>query len=221
MLLTTTGCQRDLPQEVPLVEIPDSAFLGGLVAAGADVDGDGQISYREAESTGSLVLPPSGITDLTGIEAFVNLDSLTITLNPLNRLDLSKNTSLRYLSCTSCGLTGLDLSANRDLEYLDCGRNLLEELDVTRNLSLVTLVCNNNLLTSLDISANTELTKMISCGNRLGFLDISRNTGLKLVGFDNMPMLTEVCVWILPFPPPGVTTLQEFSPNVVFTVCTR
>ena len=203
------------------MEIPDAAFLEGLVAAGVDADGDGLVSYPEAEGTRSLVLPPSGIKDLTGLEAFLNLDSFSITLNPLNRLYLTANTSLRYLSWTSCGLTELDVSANRALEQLDCGRNLLEELDVVQNLSLVTLVCNNNLLTALDIAANTALTKMISCGNRLPYLDISNNTGLRLIGFDNMPMLTEVCVWTLPFPPAGVTTLQEFSPNVVFTECAR
>ncbi len=37
-----------------------------------------------------------------------------------------------------------------------------------------------------------------------------------------MPMLTEVCVWILPFPPEGVTVLQGFSPNINFTTtCSR
>ncbi len=58
--------------------------------------------------------------------------------------------------------------------------------------------------------------KMISCGNQLTFLDISNNTNLTLAGFDNMPMLTKVCVWALPFPPSGVSLLMGFSPNVVF-----
>ena len=218
-VILTTGClfQCDTSMEIVLVNIPDDSFLSGLVAAGVDSDGDGQISRHEARVTRSLLLPPSGISDLTGLEAFIHLDSLYITLNPLKRIDLSANASLRYLSCTSCELTTLDVSENLLLEELDCGRNLLEELDVSRNLSLVKLVCNNNLLTDLDISVNTALVKMISCGNQLTTLDISNNTALLLVGFDNMPMLTEVCVWTLPFPPPGVTTLQEFSPHVVFT----
>ena len=176
-----------------------------------------RISYSEAMATRSIVLPPSGISDLTGLEAFLNLDSLTITLNPLKSIDLSANTQLKYLSCTSCELTMLDVSGNPALQHLICGRNLLEEIAVDQNLLLVTLVCNNNLLTELNISSNTALVKMISCGNRLTSLDISNNTALQVIGFDNMPMLTEVCVWTLPFPPPGVTTLQEFSPNVVFT----
>jgi Leucine-rich repeat (LRR) protein len=199
------------------VKIPDRSFFRELVAAGADANNDGQISFSEAGAIRSLVFPPSGISDLTGLEAFTKLDSLTIILNPLNSIDLSANASLEFLSCTSCGLTTLDVSGNTALKELICGRNLLEELDVAQNTLLVTLVCNNDLLSSLDLSYNLALVKMISCGNRLTRLDISNNSDLQIIGFDNMPMLREVCVWTLPFPPPGVTTLQEFSPNVFFT----
>jgi len=216
-LFSVLTFQCDESSQEILVFIPDRSFLNELISAGIDANEDGQISYSEAEVTRSIVLPPSGISDLTGLEAFVNLDSLTITLNPLNSIDLSATTSLKCLSCNSCELTALDVSGNLALEHLICGRNLLEEIDVGHNRSLVTLICNNNLFTELNISVNTALEKMISCGNRLTSLDISNNTALQIIGFDNMPMLTEVCVWTLPFPPPGVTTLQEFSPNVKFT----
>jgi hypothetical protein len=93
----------------------------------------------------------------------------------------------------------------------------LEEIDLSQNVGLTKLVCNNNLFTSLDLSANTGLTHMISCGNRLNSLDISMLTALTRVGYDNMPMLSEVCVWTLPFPPPGLAVLSEFSPNLVYT----
>ena len=217
--VTLTGllCQCDHSPLESLVDIPDGAFLQGLIASGVDANQDGRISREEAQATRSIVLPPSGISDLTGLEAFENLDSLTITLNPLTEIDLSNNTLLRFLKCTSCELTALDISRNLALEELICGRNLLKELDISQNQSLVTLVCNNNRLTSLDLSANIALVEMISCGNQLTSLDISKNTSLRKIGFDNMPMLMEVCVWRLPFPPAGVTTLQDFSPNVYFT----
>jgi hypothetical protein len=214
------GCDNSAEEEIVL--IPDSAFLNGLVADGVDKNGDDQISYPEAEATETLLLPPSGIIDLTGLEAFINLDSLTITLNPLSGIDLSGNSALRYLKCTYCELTSLDLSNNLQLEEVICSRNLLPEIDISLNRSLVKLFCKNNLLTKLDLSANTGLTKMVSCGNQLTRLDISEHTALKLIGVDNMPMLTEVCVWTLPFPPEGVTTLQGFSPNIIFTTtCSR
>jgi hypothetical protein len=216
-LIVVLTCQCEESPKETLVYIPDGSFLEGLISAGIDGNGDGQISYSEAEATRSLVLPPSGISDLTGLEAFANLESLAITLNPLGSIDLSANGSLRFLSCASCELTELDVSGNPELEELICGRNQLRKLDVSQNVYLVSLVCNNNLLTGLNLHRNTSLVKMISCGNQLTSLDISNNRNLQIVGFDNMPMLTEVCVWILPFPPPGVATLQEFSPNVTFT----
>jgi hypothetical protein len=209
------GCNKSTPEK--LVHIPDKAFLGALIANGTDSNGDGQISESEAEAKISLVIPPSGISELTGLEAFIHLESLSITLNPLEGLDVSGNLSLSYLECTSCELSRLDVSRNTSLETLICGRNALEELDLSQNVALTKLVCNNNLFTSLDLSANTDLSLMISCGNQLTSLDISMLTALTKVGYDNMPMLTEVCVWILPFPPSGLVVLSEFSPNLEYT----
>ena len=209
------GCENST--QVAFVHIPDEAFLNVLIASEVDQNGDDLISYPEAEDTEAVRLPPSGISDLTGLEAFINLDSLTITLNPLAGIDLSSNTALRYLEITSSELTSLDLTDNHLLEVLICGRNSLSEIDLSNNQVLHTMVCNNNLLTSLDLSPIRSLSKMISCGNRLTRLDISMHSALRLIGVDNMPMLTEVCVWTLPFPPEGVTVLQGFSPNITYT----
>jgi hypothetical protein len=219
LTLLVAGC--DSSPETALVRIPDKAFLEWLVAAGVDRDGDGLISEREAEATLSLRIPPSGISDLTGLEAFTGLDTLIITLNPLSNIDLSENRALKVLEVTSCELTGLDLSRNRELRELNCGRNLLNELDLSGNLQLTRLILNNNLFTHLDLSSNGSLKTMISCGNRLTRLDLSMLPHLKTIGVDNMPMLTEVCVWTLPFPPEGVTVLRTYSPRLQFTVnCT-
>jgi hypothetical protein len=210
---------EETPQETP-VEIPDKAFLQVLIDLGTDTNKDGQISQEEAEVVSTLTVPPSGITDLTGLEAFTRLDSLTITLNPLEGIDLSGNGALRYLECTYCELSTLDLSNNLELEELICNRNQLRELAISLNRSLVKLTCKNNLLSSLDLSANVGLTKMVSCGNMLNRLDISMLPNLTILGVDNMPMLTEVCVRALPFPPEGVTVIMGFSPNINFiTTC--
>ena len=137
--------------------------------------------------------------------------------NYLVHLDLSSNSALDYLDCSGNEITELDLGGNPVLRTLICGRNRLPDLNTGMNSQLKTLICNNNLLTNLDISGNTSLVKMISCGNRLTYLDVSQNVGMETLGIDNMPTLYEVCVWSLPFPPPGMKVLMEFSPNVTFT----
>lgn len=265
LLIVINGCNKIIQGE--RVNINDVHFLEVLISQGVDRNGDGIISEREAELINKIEIWPSDITDLTGIEAFRNLDTLAIIMNPLESFDISQNKNLKYLECIGCKLNNLDVSNNLDLEYLDCsgkltmqnfldelnvrnntelkflsfkensieeidlsanlkletidcGYNELTELDISANRVLIALMCNNNLLTHLDLSENRSLNTMISCGNKFSTLNISRNTELKKIGIDNMPGLTEVCVWTLPFPPSDVTILMGFSPNVRFiTAC--
>jgi hypothetical protein len=203
--------------EPDLVDIPDEAFLNALIDLGIDRDGDGAICTCEAGSVSSLDLPPMGITDLTGIESFINLDSLSVDVNPLVVLDLSGNPGLLFLDCHHCELVNIELSGNPALEELHCEWNSLTGLDLSGNPSLRILTCNNNLLEELQLFSNPMLETMISCGNSLEQLDISGNSSLVRIGIGNMPMLQEVCVWILPFPPAEVTVLLEDSPNVEFS----
>ncbi len=255
-------CTRISPDKI--VYVPDQSFRSVLIDQGVDQNHDGIITFEEAEETYTIDVWGMGVSDLRGIEAFINLDTLRLYMNPIGTMDISKNIELRVLECVGCELSELDISKNQNLEYLDCagslsmenylksldasnnsalvylrceknlietlqlpegsvlktlrcGYNRMTDIDVSANPALTTFTCNNNLLTSLDISNNTALTKMISCGNDLTFLDISNNSNLTRVGFDNMPMLTEVCVWTLPFPPAGVSVLMDFSPYVEFT----
>jgi len=66
---------------------------------------------------------------------------------------------------------------------------------------LEVLICKGNQLTSLDISNNHEFGSGWNCN-----LDIR-----------DMPSLTKVCVWVIPFPPEGLNLCSDGSPNVYFT----
>lgn len=179
--LILNQCERGSQEE--LVPIPDPYFLEALIQLGVDKDKDGQISVPEAESTLSLLLSTSRISDLTGLEAFINLDSLKIEMNPLDGLDIRYNTLLRYLECTGCELSSLDLSHNPELRHLDCSggasmSNRLTALDLSKNPALEYLDCAENRITSLDLTKNKNLT-LLSCGrNQLLTLDVSANPGL-------------------------------------------
>jgi Leucine-rich repeat (LRR) protein len=69
------------------VEIPDTAFLHALIDEGVDTNGDSLISYAEAEAITTLNVTHRNISNLTGIEAFVNLDTLDCSFNQLTSLD--------------------------------------------------------------------------------------------------------------------------------------
>jgi hypothetical protein len=180
-VILISQCQKDEP--IPIVTIPDNNFLSALIELGIDTDGDGQISNAEAEALSFLdvsgTYEASGeIQDLTGIKAFINLDSLDCGYNQLTSLDISNNTALEWLICWSNQLTSLDISQNTALRALHCGSNPLNTLDVSNNTALEWLICWRNQLTSLDVSNNAALQNLNCYDNQLTSLDISNNTAL-------------------------------------------
>ena len=132
--LLFTQCEKDEPN--PEVTIPDNNFLNAIIERGIDTDGDSIISYAEAAEVTFLSVWSDDISDMTGIEAFINLDTLRCSFNQLTTLDVSNNTSLLELSCYTNQLSALDVSNNTALEYLECGQNQLSTLDVSNNTAL-------------------------------------------------------------------------------------
>ena len=90
-------CEKDEP--IFNVKIPDDNFLNALIESGIDTDEDGKISYSEAESVISLDISGDSISEMTGIEKFINLDTLMCYSNQLTTLNLSYNINLEYLDC--------------------------------------------------------------------------------------------------------------------------
>jgi hypothetical protein len=199
------------------VEIPDTAFLYALIDEGVDTNGDSLISNAEAEIIISLDMNERGIVDMTGIEAFVLLDTLDCSDNSLTSLDLSNNKMLRELKCTQNNLTSLEVTNNDLLEWLHCWNNELTSLDVSSNTALKALYIQGNQIDKIDVANNTGLRFLRCRGNQLAHLDVTNNTSLTSLSIDEMPTLVCVSVWVLPFPPEGVNVDTTDSPNVVFT----
>jgi len=183
-----------------IVNIPDTIFLNALIGEGVDTNGDGLISISEAVVKNGLNLNEKNITDLTVIEAFTNLASLY---------------------CAHNYLTNLDVSSCKNLGSLYCEDNQLTSLDVSNNSMLINLNCSDNKITSLDLSNCTSLERLSCNGNQLTNLDISKNTALENISLKYSPNLFQVCVWVIPFNPPGVRISLTGSPNLYFTTeCT-
>ncbi len=171
------------PQD-SIVSIPDTAFLFALIEVGVDTNGDGLISYSEAETVTSLDVSggiwniKGNISDMSGIEAFINMNNLQCRNNQITSLDISNNADLTNLNCSRNQITSLDISNNADLTDLDCNWNQLTSLDLSNNLELLYLDVGDNQLTSLDVSSNTKLWSLICGSNHLTSLDVSKNTNL-------------------------------------------
>jgi|GEM_PF-317731 len=177
--ISWTGYTSSLPPPC-IVNIPDANFKAYLVGNTAiNTNGDTEIQCDEATAfTGLIDCFNQNISDLTGIEAFVNITELHCYYNPLGSLDLSNNTALEVLYCENSQLSSLDLSNNTALEVLYCENNQLTSLDVSNNTALIDLYCENNQLTSLDVSNNTALIWLYCSYNQLSSLDVSNNTAL-------------------------------------------
>lgn len=162
--------------------ITDPVFEQVLIDQGIDTDGtiNGQIATADALNVTSLTIlsPYTGdevewITDLTGIEAFTNLETLTVNLTMIEQLNISTLVNLKYLDCVDNMLTSLDVSGNPLLEYLSLFMggdvlpiNNISEIDLSNNPNIHTLNAygidyinlkngNNNPDMVIDISAGT------------------------------------------------------------------
>ncbi len=123
----------------------------------------------------------TSFNNLTQLDVTPNtvLEILNCSSNQLPKLDVSKNTVLKYLDCSSNELSELDASKNSVLETLYCSDNVLSRLDVSKNTALEILNCSSNQLTELDVSKNTALEILNCLSNQLSQLDVSKNTSLK------------------------------------------
>jgi Leucine-rich repeat (LRR) protein len=167
------------------VNIPDANFKAYLVGGSINTNGDTEIQISEAVAfIGYIDCSSRSITDLTGIEAFVNLTELTCDDNQLSSLDVTQNTSLTTLNCDDNQLSSLDVTQNTSLTTLNCDDNQLSSLDVTQNTSLTTLNCDANQLSSLDVTQNTSLTSLTCDANQLSSLDVTQNTSLTSLNCD-------------------------------------
>ena len=146
--------------------IPDPAFETKLVQLGIDSDGqvNGQILNTDAATVMTLDVSNSNINDLTGIQAFVNMDTLLCSGNNLAQLDLSSNLLLQKLDCSNNQIATLNITQNTNLMGLWCNSNQLSSIDLSGSSSLGTYVGSNNPMTILDLSVLPSTLSVIECG---------------------------------------------------------
>ena len=141
-----------------VVNIPDVNFKSFLVSDNnINLNGDAEISVAEAQAfTGTISATGLGITDLTGIEAFINITILEVYSNSLTSLDVSNNTNLTRLHCADNQITQLDVSNIPTLNQVHCQNNQLVELNVANgnnsNFSYMKAY-NNASLTCIQVDA--------------------------------------------------------------------
>lgn len=156
--------------EINEENFPDEIFRN-YVSENFDNDGNGELKEEEIEAVTNITVSGMGITDLTGVEYFIELRYLYCVNNELTSLDVSACTNLMKLSPDHNRLSFLDVSGCTNLKYLYCNHNNLTILDVSNCRDLIFLACYANNLTKIDICNNSCL--------------ISAYNGSRNVGSDN------------------------------------
>ncbi|MEQ8910175.1 MAG: hypothetical protein RIC95_13340 [Vicingaceae bacterium] len=204
------------------LKVPDLHFESILIEQGIDSDGtiNQRILISDAEKVKTLDLNLNHsfgeISDLTGIEGFVNLTFLSAGRQEIESIDLSKNTLLDSLYLTANRLSTIDLRNNKELTFVDMQSNEfrsansiiglsdlmnLKELDLSwnylnafsiQNNSLEILHISHNDLKSINTTAAVNLKNIFMPSNKLETVDFSTNTLLEtlLITGNNLQQLS-------------------------------
>jgi len=89
--------------------VPDDAFEQALINLYLDDIFDDSVNTSAIDTVLILLISNNGVTDLTGIEDFIQLSNLFCSGNQIIDLDLSNNYNLVELNCNNNLLSSLDV----------------------------------------------------------------------------------------------------------------
>ena len=158
---------NDSPQQVATTAIADSNFEQALVDLDIDDVVDGEVRNDRIDDVTSLVVDDKGITNLSGIEGFVQLENLSARNNNLSTVDVSGVPTLKFLWVEDNAIENLNLMGLTILEKVGADRNALTAINVVDNGALQLLNLSENNLASIDVSNNPALTDFTVVGNPL------------------------------------------------------
>ncbi|BDD06564.1 T9SS type A sorting domain-containing protein [Aureibacter tunicatorum] len=160
--------------EIAYISIPDPNFEQALIDLGYDDVIDQQVVSNRVLSIENIDLSYKGISDLTGIEGFLSLETLNVRNNQIQELNLENNIALANLNCQDNNIIRLDISQNANLEILHCQNNVLDSLNLMHNSLLEEVFCHSNQLKDLNLGNNLSLTRLVCSDNLLSELNISQ-----------------------------------------------
>lgn len=176
----------------PTVTVNDAGlegYLRGLVDTNNGGNSDGKIQVSEAESfTGSISYFNKGLTDPTGIGAFVNVTYVALHGNNISSIDLGNLNDLTTLVLSDNeGLQDLNLGENTVMRSLYLQNVDLESIDLSGFITLTDFRIGSPEITEIDLSENILLENLflVDCPqlNSLTFTSLSH---VEQLGIDNI-----------------------------------
>lgn len=144
-----------------------------------NTNGDEIISLQEAQATDTLFVD-GFYKDLGGIEAFVNLEYLSLTTVQVKTFNANQFPRLKSLSLLFSAITDIQMDQLASLQSFTCIDGLLETIKTPA--SLQTLYSSSGALQTIDITASTSLKQLrLSAKPTFRSIDISHNTQLEIL----------------------------------------
>jgi Leucine-rich repeat (LRR) protein len=167
--------------------IPDVNFEQELINLGIDNSDtmgftDGIIVNSDVNTLTTLSLSNSAITDLSGIEAFLAIQSISINeLDNLTSIDLSNNSNLTVATLDAAILT--DISLPVGIEHFILYNTVITELDLRSYTNLLSITYRNSILDTLILGPTIEVVNVFN--NNLSYVNFSDCPNLKNVNISN------------------------------------
>lgn len=210
---------------------PDANFRKAIKQSFPEYTKDNFLTTEEISNIYSLDVSTEGIKSLKGIEYFINLKYLNISVNNIEELDLSKNENLKSLEASNNQLLK-KLILPKDIENVYINFNSkLQNFDISNyeklkifyaadvNLGSVELISLKDLV-ALDLS-NTNLKEIdVSQNLKLEYLNISDNSFTELDVRNNSNLITLTVInnnlskIYLPISQRSANSIEYYSQNV-------
>ena len=115
--------QRDQNFQEGKIYIPDTNLELALIELGYDDIPDNYIDSNKVSEILVLDLSNKQLTDLTGLENFINLENLDLSSNQLTQVPIVNFTNLKSLNLNNNLFSVLDLSFNEKINSLNASNN--------------------------------------------------------------------------------------------------
>lgn len=144
----------------------DANLKQKLIVESVDTSSDGEISLEEALAVDSLYLDSSGVTSLTDLTHFSNLQFVDASHNEIAQLPSSGLSFIKYLNLSFNKLTTVDAAAYTNLTDLYVhGNDSLTQLSVLGLVNLEKLGVSATAVKTIDVTGLAQLTEMVFGGS--------------------------------------------------------